>query len=135
MHFANSISGPTDVSTATRREGHDAVLEDEHVQCGRDRNTRTFLFDLVSHKGLEGDEVVVLEHVDFLPRLTDSNILRGQGVNGQSLGDGIDIFLRGVTDIDPPDRMAGIRSSFELFQKNLVTGATWEKIMPGGRRR
>jgi hypothetical protein len=91
MHLANAVSGALHMATSTRGERHDTILEDENVQCRRDRNAWALLFDLTCDQGLEGDEVVVLEDVDFLPRLSDGDILRCQGVDGQGLSDGVDV--------------------------------------------
>ena len=132
VHLADSISGPFHMCTAAGRESHHTILEHEHVQGRRDRDAWAILFDFAGDEGLEGDEVVVLEHVDLLPWLADGDILRRQGMDGQGLGHSLDVFLGGVAHVNPPDWMAGFWSSFVLLQGKILIGADREEIIPGG---
>lgn len=120
MHFENAVPCPLHMSTTTGRKGYDAILEDKDIQRRRDRNTRALLFDFASDKSLERDQVVVFEYVDLLSWFADDDILHGEGMDGQRLGNGIDVFLCGIADIDPPDWEVRVWSAFMLFEDNVV---------------
>lgn len=86
MHFADSVAYARDVIAAAGREGYDAVLEDEDVDHGGWRRAGTLVGGVRLHdEGLKGDQVVVLEHVDFLAGLLNGNVLGCQGVDVEGL--------------------------------------------------
>jgi hypothetical protein len=80
---------------------------------------------------LKGDEIVILEDLNFLAGLTDTNILRRQGMNGQSLCNNTDIFTRGISNVDPPHRVRGIWTGFLGCLEDAILVSFGEEICPG----
>lgn len=75
VHFANPLPDAGNMVTAAGRERHNAILEDEDVDDGGRRRVGTLVVGALREESLEGDQVVVLEDVDFLARFPHGNVL------------------------------------------------------------
>lgn len=126
MQPANAIPDTLDMVTATRREGDGPVGEDENVEFRRFGPFRIRVL-LGRQHGVEGDEVVVAEHLDLLSGLPHDHILDGQRVNGQGLGDGLYVFLAGILHIEPPDGPGGLTLGWEEVNRGVL-----DETLPGG---
>ena len=127
MQPANAIPDPLDMVTATRRESDGPIAKHENVEF-RLFGPLRIRAQLGRQHGVEGNEVVVAEHLDLLSGLPHDHILDGQRVNGQGLGDGLYVFLAGILHIEPPDGPGGL-----TLGREEVDGGVLKETVPGGR--
>lgn len=80
----------------------------------------------LGHQRLERNQVVVAEHLDFLPRLPRCDVLHAQRMYEKRLGDHVDVVLGGIADVQPPDGPG----AFGLVQP--VREVSREIVVPGG---
>lgn len=76
VHLADSVANAPGMVGAAWGERHDAVLEDEDVDHSGWRQAGTLISGAGARdESLKGDQVVILEHVDFLARFPNCNVL------------------------------------------------------------
>lgn len=51
----------------------------------------------------------------------------------QGLGNGVDILFSGVADVDPPDWLVWIWTTFMLLLEDMIDVPAREKTIPGRR--
>lgn len=83
MHSANPIPHAANMATSTWRKSDDSILEDEDIHLRRGGYAEPVpTVRRLGRQRLERDKVVVFEDLDFLTRLSDSDILGRQRMNG-----------------------------------------------------
>lgn len=114
--------------TATRRESNGPIAKHQYVEFRRFGPFRIRVL-LGRQHGVEGNEIVVAEHLDLLSGFSQDHILDGQRMDGQGLGNGVYVSLAGILHIEPPDGPGGL-----TLGQEEVDGGVLKETVPGGRR-